>query len=243
MRNDSASTQPWQQVDGSQAYQYQPTPPVIGWTWQSETVSKLAIFTVGAVLALLVWKAGASWLVVAAIVGIVLTILIVATHPPLIAGLIQLRRDTLTAQIRLREVNARYLVERASEERQRAVALAQSEHYHLLQDAHDRQIAVVAGEARESLPVTDPLDDYMWHILFEAYSRAESDGRVPEGIISRRRTTEAGFTETQHAALTERLVSATVARFDRRRWFLNLDRVPSPERAFEALTGRRWAGK
>lgn len=218
------------------------SPPLVAWSWQAEGVSKLAVLVVGAVLGLLVWRAsGGSWTLVALVVGAVLILLIVATHPAVIAGIVQLRRDALTARVRLEEVRADYVARRAQIEAQRQAEMERLRLQGELRAEADRKLIWRAGEASEPIALEDPLRDLAVTLICEAYQHHEADGLVPLGIFSRRRVMEAGFAQAQYEELAELLKRAEIARFEKQRWYLNTQRYRDAEEATRALV-RVWEG-
>lgn len=238
MRRGSFDNFPHQPAVGSDSE----TPPIVI-DWRTEVITKLfLLFIVPAVIVLLAWMAGKDWRLAALLAVPWVLITSLGTHPHVLLSLVQMHRDRLAARVRLEEIEARKLVDLHASRMQRDAELARAEHYGLLLDQHDRQIALKAQGVSGLLPVVDPLEDFLMHCLMDAYREAAPDGLVPAGIISRARTKAAGYSEGQHAEIVRRLQDSGVARFERQRWYLNLDRYPSFERAFEALTGRRWVG-
>lgn len=215
---------------------------LVAWSWQAEGVSKLAVLVVGGVLGLLVWRAtGGSWTLVALVVGAVLVLLIVATHPAVIAGIVQLRRDALAARVRLAEIRADYVARRAQIE---AGRLAEMERLRLqasLRAEADRKLIARAGAATETIALEDSLRDLAVTLICEAYQHHEADGRVPLGIFSRRRVMAAGFAQAQYEELADLLQRAGVARWEKQRWYLNTQRYRDAEEATRALV-RVWEG-
>lgn len=211
-------------------------PPIVTWSWQAESVSKLTVLVIGGILGLLVWRASnGSWPLTTVVVGLVLILLVVATHPAVLAALVQLRRDALAARVRLAEIRAEYRARQAEiAARERTQAESIRSHAQLREEA-DRKLIARAGERREAIALGDPLRDWIVTALVEAYQHHDKDGFVPAGIISRRKLVEAGFVESQYDLLKMWLEGAGVARYERGRWRLNVERFHDAEEATKAM--------
>ena len=213
--------------------------PAIEWTWKAEGVSKVATLVVGGVLGLLVWRAtGGNWTVVTLVVGFVLILLIVATHPAVLAAAVQLHRDARLAAVKERaiaeeararrlEIAARKSTEIARLELQRAVDA------HLLTARAGSQVEQIAVPERAVGPGIDRA--LLLDLLGRMYEQSNAAGELPRGILARRELMDAGLTQAQYEALTQALTEVGIAAYEHRAWRLNRDRFGDLRAAWRAL--------